>query len=95
MIAADRAVQRPRGARLLVVDANGRITAAKRTQWLDFLRRGDLVIANDAATLPASLFGTHLRTGNPVEVRLAAWRGAFDAAAFAGEFDALVFGAGD
>ena len=95
MIAAERAVQRPHGARLLVVDADGRITDAKRSRWLDFLQRGDLLIANDAATLPASLFGTHVRTGQPIEVRLAAWRGAFGALSRTAEFYALVFGTGD
>jgi len=95
VIAAERAVQRPRGARLLVVDADGRITDAKRSRWLDFLQRGDLVIANDAATLPASLFGTHVRTGQSIEVRLAAWRGVFDVLSRTAEFDALVFGDGD
>ena len=33
---------------------------------------GDLVIANDAATLPASLQGIHERSGRGIEVRLAA-----------------------
>ena len=32
---------------------------------------GDLVVANDAATLPASLAGVHLPTAAPIEVRLA------------------------
>jgi S-adenosylmethionine:tRNA ribosyltransferase-isomerase len=71
MIAADRAVQRPTGAKLLVVDACRRIGHAPRAAFVEFLRRGDLVVANDAATLPASLRGTHGRTGAPVEVRLA------------------------
>jgi S-adenosylmethionine:tRNA ribosyltransferase-isomerase len=35
------------------------------------LRRGDLVVANDAATLPASLGGIHLASGQPLEIRLA------------------------
>src|SRR5437867_3055957 len=79
MIAADRAVQRPPDARLLVVDETGAITHARRARWLDFLHSGDLVIANDAATLPASLRGIHLRTRQPIEVRLAAWRFGSDA----------------
>src|SRR5262249_46237668 len=54
---------------------------------------GDLVVANDAATLPASLQGVHVPSGDPIEVRLAAWP-----ATTAGDvthFDAVVFGAGD
>ena len=54
-----RPVQRPRDARLLVVDAQGRITHAPRSRFVDLLQPGDLVIANDAATLPASLHGVH------------------------------------
>ena len=71
MIAADRPVQRPGDARLLIVDAEGHITHAPRSRFVDFLGPGDLVIANDAATLPASLHGVHLRSRSPVEVRLA------------------------
>lgn len=93
MIAADRAQQRPQDARLLVIDAEGCISHASRTCWLDCLHRGDLVIANDAATLPASLHGIHLRTLQPIELRLAAWRA--PARTDVVEVDAVVFGAGD
>jgi len=71
MIAADRPVQRPDDARLLVVLAGGRISHAPRSRLVDLLHPGDLVIANDAATLPASLHGVHARTGAEIEVRLA------------------------
>jgi S-adenosylmethionine:tRNA ribosyltransferase-isomerase len=93
MIAAHRPVQRPPDARLLVVDARGRITHAPRSRVVDFLRPGDLVIANDAATLPASLHGLHLPSGAEIEVRLAARAslGTTDIHAFT----AVVFGAGD
>ena len=93
MIAADRPVQRPRDARLLVVDAQGHITHAPRTRFVDFLNPGDLVIANDAATLPASLHGTHVASGADIEVRLAAR--ASLAAEDVHSFSAVVFGAGD
>jgi S-adenosylmethionine:tRNA ribosyltransferase-isomerase len=68
---ADRPVQRPRDARLLLVSADGRIVHAARSRFIDFLQPGDLVIANDAATLPASLHGVHVATGAEIEVRLA------------------------
>ena len=68
MIAADRPVQRPPQAKLLVIDAHGQITHAPRAAFVEFLRPGDLVIANDAATLPASLHGTHVPSGGPVEI---------------------------
>ena len=93
MTAADRAEQRPADARLLVVDPSGYIVHAPRTHWLDFLHQGDLAVANDAATLPASLPGIHRPTGRPVEVRLAAWRSPPSADTV--EVDAVVFGAGD
>jgi S-adenosylmethionine:tRNA ribosyltransferase-isomerase len=91
--AADRPVQRPAHAKLLAVDALGRIEHTSRTALLDRLRAGDLVVANDAATLPASLRGTHLTTGRPVEVRLAGRLSlAHDDVR---EFRAIVFGDGD
>lgn len=91
--AADRPIQRRAEAKLLVVDAFGRITHAPRTGLIDRLRPGDLVVANDAATLPASLCGTHLPSGCPVEVRLAGRRSLArdDVKTFA----AIVFGDGD
>jgi S-adenosylmethionine:tRNA ribosyltransferase-isomerase len=93
MIAAHHPIQRSPQARLLVVDACGHITQAPRRELLDFLRPGDLVIANDAATLPSSLAGRHLPSGEFVEVRLAARRSL--AQEDVKEFWAVVFGAGD
>jgi S-adenosylmethionine:tRNA ribosyltransferase-isomerase len=93
MIAADRPVQRPPGARLLVIDSRGHITHAPRARFVGFLRPGDLVVANDAATLPASLAGIHVRGGGPVEVRLAGRRSL--APDDVRRFWAVVFGAGD
>ena len=92
MIAARHPVQRPSDARLLVIDRHGAIAHALRASLADFLEPGDLVVANDAGTLPASLHGVHLASGAPIEVRLAG------RASFAHEdlrFVANVFGAGD
>ncbi|MDY6946260.1 MAG: S-adenosylmethionine:tRNA ribosyltransferase-isomerase [Pseudomonadota bacterium] len=93
MIAADRPVQRPATARLLHVDRHGAIRHAPRSQLTQFLSPGDLVVANDAATLPASLHGLHVRTGLPVEVRLAGKPSL--STRDARHFIAVVFGAGD
>jgi S-adenosylmethionine:tRNA ribosyltransferase-isomerase len=93
MVAAHQPIQRPFQARLLVVDSCGGLTQAPRRQLLDFLRPGDLVVANDAATLPASLTGTHVQSGEAIEVRLAARRSL--AREDIKEFWAVVFGAGD
>ena len=92
MIAASKPTQRSLDAKLLVVDANGRIIHSARSAFTTFLRRRDLVIANDAATLPASLHGTHLPTGRPIEMRLAGRR-SLDVAD--SEFSAIIFGEGD
>ena len=92
MIAADRPVQRPPDARLLVVDAGGRITQAPRSKFVDYLRPGDLVVANDAATLPASLHGRHVPSGAAIEARLA---GRSSLSREDVRFSAVVFGAGD
>jgi S-adenosylmethionine:tRNA ribosyltransferase-isomerase len=78
---------------LLVVDENGRLQHAARSDLARLLRPGDLVVANDAATLPASLSGKHERTGAAIEVRLAGRRSLSADAVRA--FDAVVFGAGD
>ena len=96
MRAASTPNQRPPDARLLVADANdagGRLRHAARSDLPRLLNPGDLLVANDAATLPASLHGTHVRTGAAIEVRLAGWRApTFESVQ---EFDAVVFGAGD
>jgi S-adenosylmethionine:tRNA ribosyltransferase-isomerase len=93
MKAATAPVQRPRDARLLVVDADGRIAHRPRDALAEALAPGDLVVANDAATWPASLSGTHVATGAVIEVRLASRRSL--AADDVHTFAAVVFGAGD
>ena len=93
VIAASRPVQRPADARVLWVDADGRLWPGWRRDWVDGLRRGDVVVANDAATIPASLRGTHLRSGRPIEVRLAGRDSLLPAAI--DRVSAIVFGEGD
>ena len=93
MRAAHTPVQRPRDARLLVIEANGTLQHVPRQRLADFLHAGDVLVANDAATLPASLSGLHLRSALPIEVRLAGRR-SLDADDVH-EFIAIVFGAGD
>ena len=93
MKAALRAVQRPADARLLAIDADGTIRDLPRTRLETLFAPGDVLVANDAATLPASLAGIHRPSGQPIEVRLAGRRSldADDVRAFT----AVVFGAGD
>jgi len=93
MKAAQTPSQRPRGAKLLVVDAQGRVRHEDRSRLADLMRPGDVLVANDAATLPASLSGVHLPTGRAIEVRLAGRDspGVSDVH----EFTAVLFGEGD
>lgn len=93
MRAATRAVQRPPDARLLVVSAGGALRHVARAALAEALRPGDLLVANDAATIPASLAGVHVPTLAPIEIRLAGRRSL--AAADVREWVALVFGEGD
>lgn len=83
-------------ARLLAVDAATGNHADRRAEDLpSLLRPGDLLIVNDAATLPASLHG-RTASGEPVELRLA---GAAPASGPRGieedSYLAVLFGAGD
>ena len=85
--------QRPPDARLLAVDADGVVRHLPRTSFVELLRPGDLLVANDAATLPASLSGVHERTSASIEVRLASIDSLANDAIR--EPVAVVFGAGD
>jgi len=93
MLAAQSAVQRPPDAKLLVVDPQRNLIHVPRSAFVDFLHPDDLVIANDAATLPASLTGVHQPSGKPIEVRLAG-RPSLDPRDV-NRFSAVVFGEGD
>jgi S-adenosylmethionine:tRNA ribosyltransferase-isomerase len=93
MIAASEPVQRRPDAKLLLVRSGGSVEHWPRSALVSLLRPGDLVVANDAATLPASLFGTHLPTGRSIEVRLAGRR-SLDPAQMSCFF-AVLFGTGD
>ena len=93
MIVASEPVQRRPDAKLLLIRGGGSIEHWPRSALVSLLHPGDLVVANDAATLPASLFGTHLPTGRSIEVRLAG-RGSLDPVQVSCFF-AVLFGTGD
>jgi S-adenosylmethionine:tRNA ribosyltransferase-isomerase len=77
----------PGEERLLHLDArSGRVDHTRLETLPSLLRPGDVLVVNDAATLPASLSGT--ARGEPIELRLAA-------AAEGGTWWAVLFGAGD
>jgi len=78
----------PREERLLLLDPAARTwTDARFGDLPGVLGHGDLLVVNDAATLPASLRG-RTEAGQEVEVRLAG-------RAAGGEWWAVLFGAGD
>lgn len=75
--------------RLLSIDvATARIEDGPFSALPERLRAGDVLVVNDAATLPASLAGSVRVSGEPIELRLLAE----DAH---GLFRAVLFGAGD
>ena len=74
--------------RLLVIDPRtGSIADRPFIEFADLFGPGDLLVVNDAATLPASLPG-FTRAGRRVEARLVQPVGP-------GEWEAVLFGAGD
>jgi S-adenosylmethionine:tRNA ribosyltransferase-isomerase len=89
MIAAERLDRC--GGKLLAIDAKGAMRRMPRGELAGLFYPGDLVVANDAATLPASLPGMHIASGAPIEMRLAAWLTLDDPTRFV----AIAFGAGD
>ena len=80
-------------ARLLVVGDDGRIVHRVARDLPRLVRAGDVVVANDAATLPASLAGEHEPTAR--RDRGAAGRTPSLAWPRVRRFVAVVFGAGD
>jgi len=74
----------------MVVDGCGETRLASSSSLPDLLTPGDLVVVNDAATLPASL-PARTSAGEPIEIRLAGLRG--DGAS--PRFTAALLGRGD
>lgn len=72
-----KAATTPRAAsalRILVVDGSGETRTVSSSDLPSLLEPGDLVVVNDAATLPASLSAKTSR-GEPLEIRLVGARG--------------------
>ena len=70
-----------------VAPRSGRIDDVRMAELSRMLRPGDLLVLNDAATLPAALHG-HTESGAPIELRLVAREQE-------GTWTAVLFGAGD
>ncbi len=75
-----------KSVKLLVV-ATGEVRDSAMARLPEHLRAGDLLVVNDAATLPASLHGRDAQD-NPVEIRLASQLNDRS-------WQAVIFGAGD
>ncbi len=75
--------------------SDGELRHLSRRHLTKLFGAGDIVIANDAATLPASMHGEHLRSGAAIEVRLAGWPEPVDWSLRGRRFVAVVFGSGD
>src|SRR5947199_10517872 len=71
MIAATAPVQRSPRAKVMVVDPSGQIRHLPPPELIELIQPGDLVVANDAATIPASRSGVQLPSARPLEARLA------------------------
>jgi S-adenosylmethionine:tRNA ribosyltransferase-isomerase len=78
-------------AKLLVAYSTGGLRSLPRAALESLFEPGDLVVANDAATLPASLMGIHCASGDAIEIRLAAWASLGDPT----RFTAIAFRGGD
>lgn len=74
------------------VSADGGLQHLSRSELATLFGANDLIVANDAAVLPASLTGSHGPSGKPLEVRLAGWPQDGRPGL---RFIALAFGAGD
>lgn len=80
--------EHPEANKLLHISPDtGRITDKRVEHLPELLRAGDLLVVNDAATLPASLQG-RTEDGTPIELRLLAREEE-------GTWTAVLFGAGD
>lgn len=95
MSPATQAAQIREAVRLLLIDgASEAIHDREFHELVDALRSGDLLVVNDAATLPASLFGT--AQGQAIELRLLGLAtNDPDADEHNGRWRAVLFGRGD
>ncbi len=83
--------QRDRSQTKLLVASLTRVQHAAFSELPSFLRAGDLLVVNDAATLPASFRGFHRASGGAIEMRLARSLSVDTPL----RWEALFFGAGD
>lgn len=81
--------------KLMKVDSEGTVRHFRRRSFAELLGAGDVVVVNDAGTLPASLHGTHAESGRPIELRLAGWLSDLHDTEGPQRFLAVVFGKGD
>lgn len=72
-VAVQNSSERRPNAKLMAIDSS--LThLGSLDHFQKFFRKGDVFVVNDAATLPASLRGKHLESGDDVEIRLLSCR---------------------
>src|SRR3954447_12026551 len=57
-------------ARLMVVEADGRIAHRTIRDLPDYLRAGDALLVNDTRVIPARLYGQRLRDTGPARIEI-------------------------
>jgi S-adenosylmethionine:tRNA ribosyltransferase-isomerase len=57
-------------ARLMVVEADGRIAHRSMRDLPDYLRAGDALLVNDTKVIPARLYGQRLRDAGPAKIEI-------------------------
>ena len=72
--------------------ADGSVRHFEGDGWLSLFGDNDLVVVNDAATIPASFAGRHLPSGDEIEIRLLA---SLNSQFFGNPWRALVLGRGN
>ncbi len=79
--------------KLIVVQGPDQISHTEVGEIGAYLRAGDLLVVNRSSTLPSSFFGRLAHSSEPIELRLAAFRG--ENARELSKWAAISFGAGD
>ncbi len=73
---ATRSIQKNPDAKLLVIENESQSINTDYLQNIEgYFDSGDVIIVNQSGTIPSSLSGVILRTGEEIEIRLASWIG--------------------
>lgn len=91
---ATKSVQKNPKTKLLVIDNQSKSTKSDLLVNIEsYFDPGDVIIVNQSGTIPSSLSGMILRTGEEIEIRLASWIGKEFTSGH--NWKVISFGAGD